>query len=190
MLPKRAIVAIVTTAIGLILLFSFKTPDTPGVAAISSRSAVVGGPGAVPTAAVVVASSPSPGNGQGNPPGGGGGQGQGNPPGGGQGGQGGAGGGTIPANANGTVTGPAVDTRFGTVQVQVTFSKGKITDITALQLPNTRRRDQMLSQYAAPVLRSEALQAQSAQIDTVSGATYTSMGYEQSLQGAIDQAHA
>lgn len=178
MLPKRAIVAIVTTAIGLILLFSFKTPDTPGVAAISSRSAVVGGPGAVPTAAVVVASSPNPGNGQGNPPGGG------------QGGQGGTGGGTIPANANGTVTGPAVDTRFGTVQVQVTFSKGKITDITALQLPNTRRRDQMLSQYAAPVLRSEALQAQSAQIDTVSGATYTSMGYEQSLQGAIDQAHA
>lgn len=85
------------------------------------------------------------------------------------------------------VTGDAVDTRFGTVQVQVTVEGGTIVDVTALQLPTGGRNSQE-SAYAEPILRSEALQASSARIDTVSGATYTSMGYIQSLQSALDSA--
>ena len=85
------------------------------------------------------------------------------------------------------VTGDAVDTQFGTVQVQVTIEGGTIVDVTALQLPTGGRNSQE-SAYAEPILRSEALQAGSARIDTVSGATYTSMGYIQSLQSALDSA--
>jgi uncharacterized protein with FMN-binding domain len=85
------------------------------------------------------------------------------------------------------VTGDAVDTRFGTVQVQVTVEGGTIVAVTALQLPSGGR-DSQVSAYAEPILRSEALQAGSASIDTVSGATYTSMGYIQSLQSALDSA--
>ena len=79
--------------------------------------------------------------------------------------------------------------QFGDVQVQATFSNGKLTDVKALQLPFDRQRSAEISQYVEPVLRSEALQAQSAQIDLVSGATYTSDSYAHSLQSAIDKAH-
>ena len=81
-----------------------------------------------------------------------------------------------------------MQTQFGPVQVQVVMNGQKITDITALQLPSDRRRSQEISSYAEPILRTEALQAQSAKIDIVSGATYTSDGYAQSLQSALDQA--
>ena len=64
---------------------------------------------------------------------------------------------------------------------------GKLTDVVALELPTGRRSGQ-ISNYAAPTLRQEALQAQSAKIDLVSGATYTSDAYTQSLQAALDQA--
>jgi uncharacterized protein with FMN-binding domain len=92
------------------------------------------------------------------------------------------------ALANGTDTGSVVQTRFGPVQVQVTIAGGRITDVTALQLPNDRQRSAEISQIAEPMLRSEALTAQSAQIDLISGATYTSDAYAQSLQSALDQA--
>ena len=87
------------------------------------------------------------------------------------------------------MTGDDVPNQFGDVQVQVTFSGGKITDVKALQLPFDRRRSAEISQFVEPYLRSEALQAQSAQIDLISGATYTSDSYAQSLQSAIDKAH-
>ncbi|MGW4908201.1 FMN-binding protein [Streptomyces sp. NPDC004270] len=87
-----------------------------------------------------------------------------------------------------TVTGDTVQTRWGPVQVRVTVKSGKITDVTALQYPQDNPRDQQINSYALPQLRSEALTAQSAQIDTVSGATYTSEGYQQSLQSALDSA--
>lgn len=70
----------------------------------------------------------------------------------------------------------------------MTFTNGKITDVKALQLPFDRRRSAEISQYVEPYLRSEALQAQSAQIDLISGATYTSTSYAESLQSAIDKA--
>ncbi|WP_089103164.1 FMN-binding protein [Streptomyces hyaluromycini] len=87
-----------------------------------------------------------------------------------------------------TVTGDTVQTRWGPVQVKVTIKNGKITDVTALQYPSDNPRDQQINDYALPQLRSEALAAQSASIDTVSGATYTSQGYQQSLQSALDSA--
>ena len=90
--------------------------------------------------------------------------------------------------ADGTYTGDDVNTRFGSVQVQISVSGGQITDVTALQLTDTDRRSIQISNRAAPILRSETLQSQSANISNVSGATYTSDAYLQSLQSAIDQA--
>lgn len=89
---------------------------------------------------------------------------------------------------DGTYTGTTAVTRFGNVQVQVTIAGGKITDVTALQLTDQDGRSVQISAQAAPLLQQEALTAQSATIDTVSGATYTSEGYIQSLQSALDQA--
>ncbi len=88
-----------------------------------------------------------------------------------------------------TVTGDTAQTQWGPVQVQITVASGKITDITPVQYPNGNGRDQEINSYALPVLAQEALAAQSANIDHVSGATVTSDGYVQSLQSAIDQAN-
>jgi len=93
------------------------------------------------------------------------------------------------ANASGTYDGGAADTRYGPVQVRITLSGGRITNAQAVQALNGSRRDVEISDMAVPELVQETLQAQSAQIDTVSGATYTSEGYIQSLQSAIDAAH-
>ena len=91
--------------------------------------------------------------------------------------------------ADGTFTGTTDTNRWGPVQVQVTITGGKITHVTALQTPSGGRSDRINAQ-AVPILQSEALTAQSAQIDTVSGATYTSTSYRISLQSALDQAAA
>ncbi|MGC3861434.1 FMN-binding protein [Micromonospora chersina] len=90
---------------------------------------------------------------------------------------------------SGTATGSVAQTRWGPVQVRITVSGGKITDVTAVQVPDGNHRDQEINDYAVPILRQEALAAQSARIDTVSGATVTSDGYRESLQSAIDAAH-
>ena len=87
-----------------------------------------------------------------------------------------------------TVTGDTVQTRWGPVQVRVTIKSGRLTDVAAVSYPQDNPRDQEINSYALPQLRREALAAQSAQIDTVSGATYTSDGYRQSLQSALDSA--
>ncbi len=89
--------------------------------------------------------------------------------------------------ASGTYDGSVVDTRYGSVQVEITVNGGKVVTVTALQLPGGGRSG-MISSYVGPILSGEALTAQSAQIDVVSGATYTSDGYAQSLQAALDQA--
>ena len=93
------------------------------------------------------------------------------------------------SGASGTFTGDAADTQYGPVQVQITVSGGRITAAQALQVPQESNRDVRINSAAVPILNQEALTAQSAQIDTVSGATYTSEGYTQSLQSALDQAH-
>jgi uncharacterized protein with FMN-binding domain len=85
--------------------------------------------------------------------------------------------------------GSTIENRYGPVQVRITVKGSTVTDIEALQLPEDREHSARLSSEAAPVLRSEALQAQNARIDVVSGATFTSESYAQSLQSALDQAH-
>jgi uncharacterized protein with FMN-binding domain len=87
-----------------------------------------------------------------------------------------------------TVTGGVADTPYGPVQVQLTITNGKITDSKALQTPSSASRSVRLAAMATPILRQEVLSAQSARIDTVSGATYTSEGYAQSVQSALDNA--
>jgi uncharacterized protein with FMN-binding domain len=88
-----------------------------------------------------------------------------------------------------TYTGDVADTRWGPVQVRITVAGGKITTSEAVQHPQESRRDVEINDYALPILGRQAVQAQSASIDTVSGATVTSDGYLKSLQSAIDQAH-
>jgi uncharacterized protein with FMN-binding domain len=96
----------------------------------------------------------------------------------------------VASTGTGTFTGDPVDTEYGTVQVAVTLAKGKITAVKVLQAPDQNGRDQQITDYALPRLTQEAIGAQSAGIDVVSGASYTSQGYIQSLQSALDQAHA
>lgn len=89
---------------------------------------------------------------------------------------------------DGTYTGSAAQTRFGPVQVQVTVAGGEITDVQVPEYPSSNPRDRQINERALPVLVSETISAQSADIQMVSGATYTSDGYLQSLQSALDQA--
>ncbi|MGI5453225.1 FMN-binding protein [Streptomyces sp. CA-249302] len=86
-----------------------------------------------------------------------------------------------------TVTGSVVQTQYGPVQVRITVSGGKITKADAVQAPKGGTSDQKTA-LSIPKLNQEAVAAGSAQIDSVSGATYTSTGYKQSLQSALDQA--
>lgn len=102
----------------------------------------------------------------------------------GAGGSSGSGGGS---GSSGTATGDAVATPYGDAQVRVTVAKGKIAKIEALRLQGDDPRSVQISSSAEPVLRQEALSAQSAAVDAVSGATFTSASYAQSLQSALDK---
>ena len=173
MLPRRAVAALGITTVALILLLSFKTPDDALPARTTGTVAVVepatgttgdGTTGAIATPAPTTDTTGATGATAAPATG--------------------SGGGTTAAT---TVDGPVIDTRYGPVQVELVVADGKISDVVALQLPTGRRSGQ-ISQVAAPILHDEALQAQSAKIDLVSGATYTSDAYTQSLQAAIDQA--
>ena len=95
---------------------------------------------------------------------------------------------TPASTASRTVNGADVTNRYGDVQVRVTLQGNKIVDVQALTLPSDRERSAEISDYAGPRLRQEALRAQSANIDLLSGATYTSESYQQSLQSALDKA--
>jgi uncharacterized protein with FMN-binding domain len=156
MIPTRAAVAIVTTALAVVLLFSFKTPAqarprTPA-ADVSQATAT---PSSSPSDSSVPSPSPS----------------------------------ASAGFKDGVYTGQDVFTQFGDVQVKVTISGGRITDVQPVQLPFDRPRSAEISQFADPQLHDEVLQAQSAQIDLLSGATYTSDAYARSAQAALDQAH-
>jgi uncharacterized protein with FMN-binding domain len=158
---KRPAIATVLTAAALVLLLSFKTPQA--APSISNGGNVVNAAGvaqqAVGTTGTGTGSGATAGAGA-----------------------------TAHAKStySGQLTGSAIDIGYGIVQVQVTFQNGAITDVQTVQMPGGGHSGQV-SSYAAPQLRSEALAAQSAQINTVSGATYTSSGYIQSLQSALDQ---
>lgn len=162
---RRAALAIVSTIAGLVLLLGFKTHG----------SAAIGG-GTVALAPATGGTTASGSGGSGTP---------------GSATNAGTKAGAAAAGSGPrTVAGRTYDTPYGPVQVQVTESNGRITDVAALQLPQGSGRDIDIDNYAVPQLRAEALQAQSAQIDAVSGATYTSEGYVRSLQSALDRLKA
>lgn len=89
---------------------------------------------------------------------------------------------------DGSYTGTAVQTRYGPVQVAITVTQGRISDVQVPQYPTGGGREQRINTQAVPQLIDETVQAQSANIDMVSGATYTINGYLESLQSALDQA--
>ncbi|MFE1924115.1 FMN-binding protein [Streptomyces asoensis] len=93
------------------------------------------------------------------------------------------------AQASGPFTGDAVQTQYGAVQVRITVAGGKITKAEAVQAPKGGTSDQKTA-LSVPKLNQEAVAAGSADIDSVSGATYTSEGYKKSLQSALDKAKA
>lgn len=88
-----------------------------------------------------------------------------------------------------TVNGPAVDTAYGPVQVQVSLRGGHVVRADATTYPQDTGRSQEINSQAVPMLDAEAVRADSARVDTISGATFTSGGYQQSLQAALDAAH-
>ena len=167
-MPKRGAIATVLTIAALVLLLNFKTPtidQSIGLATGDTTPAIVGSVSADPTATPEPAVATGPPTATTQPQAT-----------------------SAPASTtSGTVEGATVQTRFGPVQVAVTVKGGQITDVTALQLPSTDRHSLSISQAVEPMLREEALQAQSANIDLISGATYTSTGYARSLQSALDQ---
>ena len=167
--PRRAVATIVATVLGLVLLFSFKTPDAPTDSSLPLALA-----NGTPSPGVTSPSGPrasSPPGATGRAP---------SPP---------APSAQPPSGGNQQVDGDVIPTQFGDIQVRVVESGGKIVDVKALQLPSDRRRSREISQYSERILHDEALQAQSAHIDTVSGATYTSEAYRESLQSALDHAN-
>jgi FMN-binding domain len=169
---RRITLWLTSTVAVLVLLFSYRTstsgPDRGnavssggnGAGIVSSPAPATTGGG---TGATPTPNSTGSGTGSGN--------------------SGGSGGGAV------VVNGSTAQTRWGPVQVQVTITGGKITEITVLQQPKGNREDQQINSYALPQLREQVLTAQSANIDGVSGATVTSDGYRESLQAALDAAH-
>ena len=95
---------------------------------------------------------------------------------------------TAQSSGSSTVTGDVAQTQWGPVQVALTVSAGQVTDVQVVQYPSGNPKDEQINGYALPVLIQETLDAQSADVDMVRGATVTSVGYQQSLQSALDQA--
>ncbi len=91
---------------------------------------------------------------------------------------------------DGSYTGSQADAQWGYIQVKAIIKNGKITDIQFLQYPNERNRSVEINTYADPQLTSEAIQAQSANVDVVTGATDSSEAFIQSLSNALTQAKA
>ena len=96
----------------------------------------------------------------------------------------------IPASGfkDGSFSGDVADAYYGNIQVQTVIQGGKIADIQFLQYPNDRSHSIQINQYAMPILKSEAIQAQNANVNIVSGATDSSQAFIQSLQSALNKA--
>jgi uncharacterized protein with FMN-binding domain len=167
---RRAALALISTVAGLVMLLSFKTHS-----AVSTPPAAIGN--ANPGGSSGSGSSSTTGDGGATSAGGGS-----------------AASTTAPSSSSSgsstskTVTGDAVDTRYGPVQVRITVKNGRITDVAAVDYPQNDPRDQEINSFAIPQLNQEALSAQSGRIDSISGATFTSEGYIGSLQSALDKA--
>jgi uncharacterized protein with FMN-binding domain len=92
------------------------------------------------------------------------------------------------SKASGTFTGAEANTRWGIVQVRITVKNGRITKAKAIQYPQENHHDQAINAWAIPQLQQMTV-ANQGRVDSLSGATVTSNGYQQSLQSAMDQAH-
>lgn len=90
---------------------------------------------------------------------------------------------------DGQYTGTAADAVYGSIQVQATITGGKLTDVVFLQYPNDQRNSIEINTQAMPLLKQEAISAQNAQVDGVTGATDTSQAFTQSLGSALQSAH-
>lgn len=164
-MPIRAAVTLVATAVGVILLFSFRTPppSSLGTVVVPPRSSASPSPNAGGTP------SGAPPSGSGSP--------------------------TPSPTAkptgfkNGSFNGQAFSNNYGLVQVELVVSGGRITDVKPLQYPTDNPQSSYINSQAVPLLRQEVLQAQSSQIDVISGATFTSDAFYQSLQTALAQAN-
>jgi len=168
---RRVILAICATAAALVLLLSFKTHTQSGLG--SSPAAALGSPApgtgdaaatTAPTSSASAAKAKSSTS------------------------KSSTSAASTGSSAAKTVTGAAWPTIYGPVQVQVTVKNGKVTAVTATEYPQETPRDYQINSYAIPQLNSETLAAGNANIDSVSGATYTSQGYIGSLQDALDKA--
>jgi uncharacterized protein with FMN-binding domain len=164
---RRVIFALISTAVGVFLLLSYKShspaPSVSALAVVTPGPTEPSGSSGSSGATGPTASTGSPGT------------------------SAGTGSGSSSGVKNGTFTGSAVNTPFGAIQVQASIVNGKLTNVAVLQ-ETDGARSQQIDSYAFPILKNEALTADSASIDAVSGATYTSQGYAQSLQSALDQA--
>ncbi len=89
---------------------------------------------------------------------------------------------------DGTYTGPSIDVNWGYVQVQATINGGRLSAVQFLEYPNERRTSVSINSVAIPELQQEAIQAQSANVDIITGATLTSEGFQESLNSALSQA--
>lgn len=164
---KRIVYAVLATLSGLVLLFSYRTSHGENLEA----------PSAAPAASTTGASGASSGSQTSSGTTG-------------AGSSGATGTGGSATLKDGSYTGDAAQTRYGPVQVRVAVSSGRISAVDVVEYPNDNPRDQQINRSAVPQLVSETLSAQSSSIDMVSGATYTSDGYLQSLQSAIDHARS
>lgn len=165
---RRIVLAALSTLTAVVLLFSYHTSTNTALVATGAVQQVP----TQPTPTATPSPSRSTGSGAAQPP---------TAPGGGA--------ASTKSAAPVDYTGGVVDTEWGPVQVKVKVSGGRITNSTAVQYPQGTRRDAEINSVALPILAQEVVQQQSARIDTVSGATVTSGGYQQSLQSALDQAH-
>ncbi|HTY72529.1 MAG TPA: FMN-binding protein [Actinomycetes bacterium] len=157
---RRVVLATVSTVAGLVMLLTFKTHD-----ATAAAGPVATGGGTTSGSTSGSGSGSSSGSGTGSTSGSGSGS----------------------TTGTKTATGDPADTQYGPVQVQVTVADGKITDVQAVEYPQNSPRDQQINAYAIPALNQEAVQAGNANIDMISGATFTSEGYIQSLQSALSR---
>jgi uncharacterized protein with FMN-binding domain len=164
---RRITLWLFSTVAALVLLFSYRTSTNSSGAAATAAVAPATTPptGAAPTPGTTGGATPNAGASTATP----------RP--------------SATSSSTTTYTGSVASTRWGDVQVTITVTNGKIADVAVPVYPDGNRRDQEINAYALPVLRQETLAAQSANINTVSGATVTSDGYLQSLQAALDAAH-
>lgn len=154
---KRAPIVITSTAAGLVLVLSFHTSD-PSLKVKSAGGKTTGDTSGQPSASTTSTTAPTSST-------------------------------TAPTGTTATrsATGSDIQYRYGDIQLEVTASGSKITDVSIVQEGSTDGRSLQINSQAVPILQSESLSAQSAQIDGVSGATYTSAAYVQSLQSALDK---